>query len=136
MQVRRLTRTDSEEEAEFYLRVLNYPHLLQAASAAILTSISNINTLYIDTLERQHGSAFSFDKSFKWCVRYYYPPTFNMEGEGASALKILCLHHSTILMSQLRNPRTTGPPWPAWRPRLRCGRSKAEAASSPSSSGG
>ena len=40
VQVRRLTRTDSEEEAEFYLRVLNYPHLLQAASAAILTSIS------------------------------------------------------------------------------------------------
>ena len=30
VQVRRLTRTDSEEEAEFYLRVLNYPHLLQA----------------------------------------------------------------------------------------------------------
>ena len=40
VQVRRLTRTDSEEEADFYLRVLNYPHLLQAASAAILTSIS------------------------------------------------------------------------------------------------
>ena len=80
VQVRRLTRTDSEEEADFYLRVLNYPHLLQAASAAILTSISNINTLYIDTLERQHGSAFSFDKSFKWCVRYYSHLHFQQGG--------------------------------------------------------
>ena len=51
----------------------------------------DIDTLYIDTLERQHGSAFSFDKSFKWCERYYshqhfQPRIIRIKGENLTLI--------------------------------------------------